>query len=232
MSGYNSKPALGLTPSDTEEEVRRRVFGVISQIGYMVFCTVGLDGVTPTSRGLEVHYLDDMGDLFIGLCPGKPVYEELKRNPRISGNVIVPTVGKLTYGIRINATAEEVFDNKISSRYWELNPGTAALYRRAPENFAIFRLIQGDGEILDVYQDDALLRFRFGFSGGTRRPWLYEINDRCVGCGICVQRCMTQTIRLEGGKAVIEHSACLECGVCRGVCPSGAVDKTVWGEIQ
>ena len=55
MSGYNSKPALGLTPSDTEEEVRRRVFGVISQIGYMVFCTVGLDGVTPTSRGLEVH---------------------------------------------------------------------------------------------------------------------------------------------------------------------------------
>lgn len=224
--------ALGLKTSASEEEVKRRVFSAVCRIGYMVFCTIGLDGITPTNRGLEVHQLDDTEDLFIGLCPGKPVYEELKRNPRISGGIIVPTAGKLSYGIRINAVAEEVSDPAIMARYWELNPGTWALYRRAPENFSIFRLTRGEGEILDVYQDDALLRFRFGFGGETVRPWYYTISDRCVGCGICAERCMTQAIHMREGLAVIEHSACLECGVCYQFCPNGAVDKNVWGNLH
>lgn len=228
MSGHY-EPALGLKPSDTEKEVRRRAFAAIRGIGYMVFCTVGLDGVTPTNRGLEVHLLDDTGDLFIGVCPGKPVYAELKKNPRISGGVIVPTEGRLTYGIRLNAVAEEVSDPKIVSRYWDLNPGTKALYRRAPDNFTVFRLTHGEGEIFDVYQDDALLRFRFGFGGDAPRPWYYEVNEKCVGCGSCAESCMTQTIRIRENVAVIDHSACLECGMCYRVCPNGAVSRNIWG---
>lgn len=225
------RPALGIERSASEEEIKRRVFTEIRRIGYMVFCTIGLDGVTPTNRGLEVHQLDGTEDLFIGLCPGKPVYEELKHNPRISGGIIVPTAGKLTYGIRINAVAEEVSDPAIIAKYWELNPGTWALYRRAPENFTIFRLARGEGEVLDVYQDDALLRFRFGFGGETARPWHYTINECCVGCGICAKRCMTQAIHMREGSAVIDHSACLECGVCFCTCPNGAVDKNIWGNL-
>ena len=226
----SSGPALGLTLSDSVEEIRRRAFDAICKIGYMIFCTVGLDGVTPTNRGLEVHRLDDTGDLFIGLCPGKPVYEELKRNPRISGGIVVPTEGRLSYGIRLNAVAEEVSDPRIMERYWELNPGTAALYRRAPENFVIFRLARGEGEILDVYQDDALLRFRFGFGGTEPRPWRYEVGEGCVGCGVCVQRCMTQVICIQNGRAVIDHTGCLECGMCWQSCPLGVIEKNGWGE--
>jgi hypothetical protein len=59
-------PALGLTRANTEDDIRQRVFETIHDAGYMIFCTIGLDGVTPTNRGLEVHYLDDTGDLFIG----------------------------------------------------------------------------------------------------------------------------------------------------------------------
>ena len=228
--GTYSGPALGLTTASSQEEIKRRVFDVIHHTGYMIFCTVGLDGVTPTNRGLEVHRLDDIEDLFIGLCPGKPVYEELKRNPRISGGLAVPTDGRRSYGIRLNAIAEEVSDPAVVARYWELNPGTAALYRRAPENFAIFRLARGEGEILDVYRDDALLRFRFGFGGISPRPWCYEVGENCTGCGICARRCMTQVIRIEDGRAVIDHSACLECGVCWQNCPCGAIIKTIWGE--
>ena len=223
-------PALGLKRTNTEEEIRQRVFEAIHDTGYMIFCTIGLDGVTPTNRGLEVHYLDDTGDLFIGLCPGKPVYEELKKNPRISGGLVVKVKSdsRLTYGIRLNAIAEEVFDEKILQRYWELNRGTAALYRRALENFTIFRLTKGEGEIMDVYENDALLRFRFGFGGEAPRPWRYAVSDSCIGCGVCAEKCMTQVITVVDGKAVIDYPACLECGVCRKVCPVGAIQKNDW----
>lgn len=223
-------PALGLTRQNTEAEIRQRVFQAIHDTGYMIFCTIGLDGVTPTNRGLEVHYLDDTGDLFIGLCPGKPVYEELKKNPRISGGLVVKVKSdsRLTYGIRLNAVAEEVLDEKILARYWELNRGTAALYRRALDNFTIFRLTRGEGEIMDVYEDDALLRFRFGFGGEAPRPWRYAVTERCIGCGVCAEKCMTQVITVVDGKAVIDYPACLECGVCRKVCPIGAIRKNDW----
>lgn len=226
---YNG-PALGLTRKSTEEEIKDRVFEAIHDTGYMIFCTIGADGVTPTNRGLEVHYLDDSGDLFIGLCPGKPVYDELKRNPRVSAGLIVSTVGRLTYGIRLNAIVEEVDDEKIMTRYWELNPGTAKLYRRAPYNFVIFRLKCGDGEIFDVYEDDALLRFRFGFGGTSARSWYYTISNKCTGCGECADKCMTQVIEIIDGKASIDYPACLECGVCHSVCPIGAVVKNEGGK--
>lgn len=222
------KPALGLTRADSEETVRKKAFEAVKEIGYMVFCTVGTDGKTPTNRGLEIHKLDDTDYLYIGLCPGKPVYAELKKNPRISGGIIVSTKGRLTYGIRINAVAEEVRDEDLMAEYWRLNPGTEKLYKRSIENFTLFRLVKGEGEIFDVYEDDELLRFRFGFGGTDPRPWYYEINDNCTGCGICEEKCMTQVIEIKEGRAAIDHAACLECGVCYRSCPCGAVDMNRW----
>ncbi len=220
-------PALGLKRTDSEETVRQRIFEAIHDVGYMVFCTVGLDGVTPTNRGLEVHYLDDSGDLFIGLCPGKPVYDELKKNPRVSGGIIVQgdPESRLTYGIRLNAIAVEERTEALLQRYWELNHGTEKLYRRALDNFTVFRLTQCEGEVMDVYEDDALLRFRFG---KTPRPWRYTVGEGCIGCGVCAEKCMTQVITVDAGRAVIDHAACLECGVCRESCPVDAIEKTDW----
>lgn len=216
-------PALGLTCGCTEQEIKKRAFDAILSVGYMSFATIAADGVTPTIRGLEVHRLDESGDLFIGLCPGKPVYGELKRNPRVSASVIVSTVGRLTYSIRLNAVAVEERDEALLKRYWELNHGTEKLYRRALYNFTVFRLTRCEGEILDVYEDDKLLRFRFG--GEETRPWAYEVNPRCVGCGACAQACMMQVIRIENSRAVIAHNECLECGVCAAVCPANAITK-------
>lgn len=44
----------------------------------------------------------------------------------------------------------------------------------------------------------------------------------CIGCGLCVQDCISGYMRMEDGKPVAP-SACLQCGHCVAVCPQGAV---------
>jgi len=49
--------------------------------------------------------------------------------------------------------------------------------------------------------------------------------DRCVGCGVCVQRCSFGAWRTEAGvaKPTFDPDRCFGCGVCVSTCPSGAI---------
>ncbi len=47
--------------------------------------------------------------------------------------------------------------------------------------------------------------------------------EKCTGCGSCVEVCPTEAISLEDGKAVINEDECVECGVCAEECPEGAI---------
>jgi uncharacterized Fe-S center protein len=53
------------------------------------------------------------------------------------------------------------------------------------------------------------------------RPWINPKN--CTGCGICLDHCPAQAIKLEDEKAVIEDEKCIGCGECLVVCKQGAV---------
>lgn len=48
------------------------------------------------------------------------------------------------------------------------------------------------------------------------------LEDRCVGCGICVDACPFACITLEDGKARIGEG-CTFCGACVEACPSDAI---------
>lgn len=48
--------------------------------------------------------------------------------------------------------------------------------------------------------------------------------DRCAGCGICVDECPTGAIHLENGWAVIDQARCTNCQTCAEVCPNEAVE--------
>jgi len=48
---------------------------------------------------------------------------------------------------------------------------------------------------------------------------------RCVGCGVCVQRCPFDAWRFENGaaKPALDVTRCFGCGVCVSTCPSVAI---------
>ncbi len=52
----------------------------------------------------------------------------------------------------------------------------------------------------------------------------YSINDNCIGCTLCVQRCPVDAIPfLPHQKHVINAELCIKCDACRQVCPVEAV---------
>ena len=47
--------------------------------------------------------------------------------------------------------------------------------------------------------------------------------DKCVACGVCVEKCPVGVISMEDDKAKINMDKCIHCGTCHSVCPEEAV---------
>lgn len=49
--------------------------------------------------------------------------------------------------------------------------------------------------------------------------------NKCVGCGICVSKCPTNSVSIKNGIAVIDQGKCIDCGICIKNCPQNAVRR-------
>jgi len=54
------------------------------------------------------------------------------------------------------------------------------------------------------------------------RPVIDE--EKCEGCGECVDTCPAEVLEMQGDKAVVvDEDECLECESCVEVCETGAI---------
>ncbi|MBI2869829.1 MAG: 4Fe-4S binding protein [Chloroflexi bacterium] len=47
--------------------------------------------------------------------------------------------------------------------------------------------------------------------------------EKCTGCGECIEKCPAGVVRVVNGKAVVTE-ACMYCTDCESICPSGAIE--------
>jgi NAD-dependent dihydropyrimidine dehydrogenase PreA subunit len=48
-------------------------------------------------------------------------------------------------------------------------------------------------------------------------------NERCTGCGACLDICPNSALYLLEGKAVVDEALCCECEACVSACPEQAI---------
>ncbi len=48
-------------------------------------------------------------------------------------------------------------------------------------------------------------------------------SEKCIGCGLCISVCPSETLSMKNNKAVVTGNRSLSCGHCEAVCPAGAV---------
>ena len=51
-------------------------------------------------------------------------------------------------------------------------------------------------------------------------------NEKCTGCGACVDVCPVNAIKIENEKAVIGEE-CIDCGACIAQCPVEAISQQI-----
>ncbi len=54
--------------------------------------------------------------------------------------------------------------------------------------------------------------------------------DGCTGCGLCVDACPVNALRMVNGVPVVDQDWCIGCGVCAVPCPASAVRLVRKGE--
>jgi ferredoxin len=52
-------------------------------------------------------------------------------------------------------------------------------------------------------------------------PWIDD--NRCDGCGTCVEECPVGVIEMQEEKARINMDGCIRCALCHDICPQEAV---------
>lgn len=221
---------FGLNAASTNDDIRDMTFDKAHEARYFSLATLPVTGHLPGARFLDFMRCRDDGLIYFGVGTGKPCNAEIVNNPVVSlnGSFVGEDTGESEHrsliAFRITGPVRETDNPRAVEEYWVRNPGSRRMWERSLNNFVIYCLYQGEGELYQVYKNDAIYRLRFSFGGVGPRPFHYQIDTNlCTGCGTCVQACTAGIMTLKDNKAVIPFHHCYECGACLNACPHGAV---------
>ncbi len=91
---------------------------------------------------------------------------------------------------------------------------------------ALKRAIEYEGVAVVVSrQKCAILRRREAKAKGKKlKP--YRVNEKCNSCLKCIDEFSCPAIFLDGNRVKIDPVLCVSCGVCKRICPEGAIEIT------
>lgn len=204
--------------------IMKKHLDFIRSIKSVAFATA--DNNQPFVRFADVMLVEE-DKLYFLVGRGKSFYRQLKKNP------ILALAGMdATYkSIRITGKVEFV-DREWIDRIFEANPMMNDLYPNEKRDVLdAYCMTSGVGDIFDLSVVPPE-RERFAFGGALLQPVGYHINDNCIACGVCAERCPEKCIDQKGENYYIQTENCLECGRCLEGCDYNAIEAAkVFGEV-
>ena len=90
-----------------------------------------------------------------------------------------------------------------------------------------FGLHDGPGIRTVVFLKGCPLRCAWCFNPESfdRREQMMFLDEKCTKCGVCVDACVDDALRIENGVMKISYAQCSACGKCAEVCAQRAMKK-------
>ncbi|WP_461211441.1 4Fe-4S binding protein [Desulfocurvus sp. DL9XJH121] len=214
-------------------------YAALEKIGSLSLTTV--EAGVPHSRIVSACGCDGDGVHFLTMTT-KPMYRQLKADPRVALCGIYPSAQKTGknavgqpcfapgYTLRLTGEAREEDLDEVRAK---ARAGSAIhlFIAEDQERYPAIRsfcIYKGKGEIFDFdfekeHKDHKLDRWRIAFGGETvNEPGPHIDPHKCIACGACLNACTFDAV-IEGAPYTIDGSRCDECGSCILACPEEAI---------
>lgn len=212
------------------------IFNAFEEIGCCSFTTI--DQGFPVSRIAHFIAYDHEG-LYFSTMNTKPFYKQLVEN---GGKIAVCGMNATTqvnhidqenisfdpgFFIRITGESQEVTMEQLLAKNNPIFQFFIADQGRYPAMVA-FKITDFSGEIYDYdfekeTRENKIHRTRFSFGNASIVPCGFEIQDHCINCGKCVEKCSFSALAPGEHKPQQKRNFCDECGDCVVVCPVNAI---------